>query len=234
MAHLNRHGTGSLVGMILLLQSATGGAQDIDVAPSTANLNDPEFQNILQSGPASSAELEKVVTTYLANELREEAIESLAAYLQRPDKGEDPHCDYCQSLVRPSPSNADNPRSDLFYEAADRVVERAFEQGLGSDILQLAVISSAGHNQLSWDRAMYFLTTSAQLGVADEMKGTVVQILAGAGFNDAALAVATAVYEDPASSLHESEDLGRWIRYLTGEIERRQHVGNYIVSAVNR
>jgi hypothetical protein len=223
-----------LILLAALLLQGTLQAQVPQQPPAGTDLNDPAFWAIVQNGPQSSDELEKLIRTYAANGMEDEAIDTFTSYLLRDAKDGDPFCDFCQSIVGSGHGASDESLSELFFEAADRVVEQVFQNGSGDEVYRLAVTTGASQIPVNRDRAVYFMVTAAQLGFEDEAKLHLVQLLANTGFYAEALSVAEAIHGDPDSVHYESEDIGRWIRYLTGEIERKRAIGELVLAVANR
>jgi hypothetical protein len=86
-----------IVAVALLAGSMPTLAQDAGAA-TAADFNDPEFWSIVDAGPANSDELRRVVATYAAYGMSDEAASAFASYLSREDAPNDPYCEFCQAL----------------------------------------------------------------------------------------------------------------------------------------
>lgn len=196
-----------------------------------SGFNDPDFWRIVREGPDNSEELEKIVTTYVANDRDDAAVRHFVDYLLREPGAADPYCNYCQSLM-PAAHRfvASRPLNDLL-DSTDIIFDHAFETRSTTGLMRLAVIMAWSDVREHRDRALYFLTAAAQVGIEDRWRDEVVQTLATLGFHDDALIVAKSIHDDARSEHYRSEEIKPWIDYLTLEVERRKTIGPYIATA---
>lgn len=221
----------ALIAIFLSFGPGAVTSQPAEPVAAGTGFNDPDFWRIVGSGPRSSAELEKLITTYIANGSDEEAVRHFADYLLRESTDGDPFCNYCQSLMPASHRFAASQALNSFIAATDFIVDQAFDTGSANGLMRVAVIMSWSDVSEHRDRALYFLTAAAQLGIEDRWRDDVVQVLTTLGFHEAALTVAQSVYTDARSEHYGSDEIKQWVDYLEFEVERREPIGSYIANA---
>jgi hypothetical protein len=207
---------------------APGQEQTDPVGPG---FNDPEFWRIVETGPANSEELELAVTTYAANDMPDRVVELFVRYFEEADLEEDPYCSFCMSLLPQTHGYEQSELAGWFFEATDRIVDRAMAEGSSDALIRLAVIAASSSVRVHRDLALYFLTAAAQAGIDDDARLVVVQTLANLGFPSPALAIAESIYADPESAYYESETVKQWIAFLANEIDRTEKIGGLIAAA---
>lgn len=206
------------------------------VAIAGALLSTPFLtSNAQETVAANSEQLGELIATYAANGMDEEIVSTFAVYLSRPQPVEDPYCAYCQALIGSIVhSSGENPLVRLLFDATDSVVDEAFANLDGDTLMRLAVMTGASAARENRDRSLYFLLIAAQLGIDDEWRDEVVQVLANAGLSEDALAVARSIHESPDSVHYQSDQMQTWINYLSEEVERNQQLGAIIAAAATQ
>lgn len=223
----------TVVGVVLVAATVAVESQQAVREAAEPGFNDPEFWRIVQAGPSNSDELETLVTTYVANDMSGEAVQYFADYLLRSDPDFDGLCSYCQSLIPTSHRLAQSRELSLLIAATDIVVDRVFETGSSTALIRLASITALSTVAEHRDRALYFLTAAAQLGIDDAWRDDVVHTLTHLGLYADALQLAQSIFDDARSLHYRSDDLQQWINYLTNLIDREQKIGPYIVAAAS-
>lgn len=197
-----------------------------------AGFNDPVFWQLVEAGPATSDELEHVVTTYAANGMSDEVTRAFADYLLRSDPESEVFCGYCSALL----SDADAPQGNdtllgALRDAMEIAADDAFQRGASDRLVRLAVITGVSGHRKHQDHALYFLVMASQLGIEDAWRDDVAVVLAQVGLYADALKIANSLYENPGSAHFQSADLRPWITYLNDVIERNRHVRSIITAA---
>jgi hypothetical protein len=221
----------AVIGAALAITASSSNAQD-DSALS--QLSDPAFWRMVESGPSNDEELERLVTTYAANDMPEQASEALRGYLLSSLNGEHAQCVYCMSLLALVQTPKEDELVDLLFQAMDAIFEESHQQSSGDDIVLLAQMVARSKNRANWNRAFYYMANAVPLGIDDELKMTVVHFLAEVGRYADARELAAALFENEDSVYHQSDDVQRWIEWLEKEIERNDRLGSMLVAIGDR
>lgn len=221
----------TLVAVLLIAPPAGVDAQRAQTAAPNAGFNDPEFWRIVSAGPRDSAELEQLVTTYIANDRDDEAARHLADYLLRDPAAGDAYCSYCQSMVPSTHRFQPGRQLEALRDASETVLDHSFETGSATGLIRLAVIMAASDVREHRDLALYFLSAAAQIGIDDDSRDEVVRTLAQLGYYADALRLGQAVYQDARSTHFQSAELKPWISYLNLQVTRREQIVPAIAAA---
>jgi beta-lactamase regulating signal transducer with metallopeptidase domain len=211
-------------------------SQNAAPAEQTPALGSPEVQRIIRTGPASSEELETLVTAYAANDMMEAVTRTFTQYLTREDREQDRLCEYCRSIAS-IPTMDERPPLTRALEDAENAIGRMSEEaGIGDYLVNVAMVrSGAGgsgvRGRQNADIALYYLTYAAQLGISDDRKMDVILVLIDVRHFEAALEIADSIHSDPASMHYQSTDTQSFIRYIESELDRRELIGSTIVAA---
>jgi hypothetical protein len=219
--------------LLLVLHGDIVTQNDGSISPSV-RFADPIFWEIVERGPATSAELEQVVTTYASNGMLAEVEEAFAEYIIRTDIVAHPYCAFCLSLLKSVDTENENPLAAQFIDATDMVLDDAFTREESAGLIKLAILTSMSHFHEHHDRSLYFLSAAAQIGIDDSWRDEVLQVLTTLGLYSDALAVAHHIRSDVQSEHYQSERLSQWITYLEELIERKEKVGAFIAASLAR
>ena len=200
-------------------------------APPAGDPADAGFEALVEQGPANSDELGLLVRTYVEHGRQAEAVATLADYLSRDPAGaagetSDPHCGFCQSVLKKEGAQAPGDLSAAVLAAFDEVERRARDAGDGDLLIRLATISAAsGDAGGAAGRGTFYLVEGFRLGnLEDASKLEAIRFLDDLGWYPQAKALADRLYADQASSLYQSPGVQAWIRQLDYKLGQRDDI----------
>ena len=213
------------------LQSEYSVAQETVSADA---INSTEFLQIVSKGPSGSGELEHMVNVYVANNRVDEAADVMARFMTNDYGIADEHgCTYCQEIMSTEGLPRRHEKLPVMIAALDLIEQRADREKSGDVLLQTVLENVVGSgSRIAMSRASYFVMRAIQIGISEQLSGAVVSFLAENGNTDAALELARQLHDTDGSAHYQSEGMAQWVKYLEGEVRRRETLARMIVDSL--
>lgn len=231
----------SILTAAVLIPVASLDAQEAATPPVPADHDSAAFAALAQRGPANDDELSLLVDTYVTHGRQADAVDVLARYISRDlpmpaDASKwwspEPSCRFCAEVLsgeKATPGDSGEMRQTV-SAALDEVEKRAREANDGSLLVRLAEIFGASGNTSAIGRATYFLMEGFRLGhLTPASDLTAISLLTARGWATEAKELAQGLYDDPSSSLYQSDVLIGRIRMLDGEIKQRDFIAKRLL-----
>jgi TonB family protein len=220
------------VAALALLVPLAGLESQEPEGPSVADLSDPAFQALAQSGPATEDDLRLIIEAYVANEATESARQVLVDWITRESGttlGHSP-CGLCTEKLTAMGRPWRDEMQRLILDAFDDVQQRAYDQNDGELLVRLAKIAVDSKNNDVITLGAYYLSEGLRVGGGDATASELaISYLYELGELEQARNLAERLQNDPTSPLFQSESASRWIQYINNTLARRNRLASIVL-----